>query len=329
MSANRQIRWGILSTANIGRKRVVPAMQAARNGRVVAVASRDVARAKSFADELSIPTAYGSYEELIADPNIDAIYNPLPNHMHTEWSIKSAEAGKPVLCEKPLASDAAEAQHMVDTFARLGIPLAEAFMYRFHPQTQRVKKMVDEGAVGDVRLISASFEFNVRDEDDIRLKAEMAGGSMMDVGCYCVSIARMITGEEPHRVTATANYEPNGGVDNIAGGTLHFPSGVIAVFDSGVRSYFTHRYEVRGTSGRIVVDEAFVINPTLPSKIRYWHDDAPGGYEEIEIPAANSYTLMAEDFADALLNNRPPLFPAQDAADAMVVLDNLRAAARR
>ena len=324
---NRQIRWGFLSTANIGLKRVGPAIQQSRNGRIMAVASRDVARARSFADELGIPTAYGSYEELIADPNIDAIYNPLPNHMHAEWSIKCAEAGKPVLCEKPFASDAAEAQHMVDTFARLGVPLAEAFMYRFHPQTQRVKKMVDEGAVGEVRLINASFEFRVSDEDDIRLKAEMAGGSMMDVGCYCISIARMITGEEPVRVSATANFEPNNGVDHTAGGTLHFPSGVIAVFDSGVRSFLTHRYEIRGTSGRIVVDEAFVINPTLPSKIRYWHDGAVSS-EEIEIAPANSYTLMAEDFADALLNNRPPLFPAQDGVNAMVVLDNLRASAK-
>lgn len=317
-----QVRWGILSTANIGKTRVIPAIQQSRNGEVVAVASRALDKAQAFADELNIPKAYGSYEELIADPNVDAIYIPVPNSEHAAWSIQCAEAGKPTLCEKPLASDGGEAQQMVDAFAARGVLFAEAFMYRFHPQTQRVKQMVDDGAVGDLRVISAAFTFPIRSEDNIRLSKPLAGGSLMDVGCYCVNVIRHMTGEEPDKAQAFAEIGQQTGVEERLTGILHFPSGVMGHFDSSLRTFFAHTYEIRGTRGRIIVETAFVPPPDAETKIRWWHDEQ---YEEITIPPANQYTLMAEDFADALLNGRPPRFHPQDGVENMRVIDRLLA----
>jgi D-xylose 1-dehydrogenase (NADP+, D-xylono-1,5-lactone-forming) len=320
-----KVRWGVISTANIGKQRVIPAIMQSHNGEVIAVASRNQATARAFADELGIRTAYGSYEELIADPDVDAIYNPLPNSMHAEWSIKCAEAGKPTLCEKPLASNAAQAQQMVDAFAERDVLFAEAFMYRFHTQTQRVLHMIEEGAVGDLRAIQASFTFNIGNEANIRLSKELDGGSLMDVGCYCVNVMRLITGEEPTPAKAIANFGATSGVDEALAGVLHFPSGVVGHLDCGLRTYRTHSYEIRGTDGRIQVNEGFVMAAETPTKIRWWQDDL---YGELAIPAANSYTLMVEDFADALLNNRPPRYAPQDGVNNMKVIDELLASAR-
>ncbi|MCB9450922.1 MAG: Gfo/Idh/MocA family oxidoreductase [Anaerolineaceae bacterium] len=319
------IRWGILSTANIGRKRVIPAMKLARNGVVAAVASRSLDKAEAFAASNGIPKAYGSYEELLADPEIDAIYNPLPNSEHATWSIACAEAGKPTLCEKPLASDAADAQRMVDAFNERGVPFAEAFMYRFHPQTTRVKELVDSGAVGEVTTMQASFSFPITSEANIRLNSSLAGGALMDVGCYCVNVMRLMTGEEPVDVTARAQFGEPSGVDETLAGILVFPSGVIGHFDCGLRSYRTPNYEIRGTEGRILVESGFVMEPNEQPVIRHWHGS---DYQEIVMPAVNHYTLMAEDFADALLNDRPPRFPGQDGVENMHVIDRLLAAAR-
>ncbi len=319
-----KIRWGILSTARIGRNQVIPAIQASINGEVVAVASRDGEKAREFAAQLSIPTAHGAYDDLLADPNVDAIYNPLPNSMHAEWSIRAAEAGKHVLCEKPLASDATEAQQMVDAFKRHGVQLAEAFMYRFHPQTLRVHEMVNSGAVGTLHTIHATFTFPVSRDDDIRLLGSLAGGSIMDVGSYCVGVMRLMTGEEPIAVSAFGQFNDRE-ADERAVGVLAFPSGVLGHFDCGVRSIKAHTYELRGTTGRIVVDEGFVVPKDRPTKIRYWRGDE---YEEITFEPVNHYTLMAEDFADALLNNRPPRYPAEDAVLGMRLMDGLRSSAQ-
>lgn len=319
-----KVRLGILSTADIGRGRVIPALRHCRNLEVTAVASRSLEKAQAFAKDLGIPKAYGSYDALIADPNVDAIYNPLPNSMHAEWSIKCAEAGKPTLCEKPLASDAAEAQTMMDAFASRNVLFAEAFMYRFHPQTQRVKQMVESGAVGELREMNSSFSFVIGNEDDIRLSKPLAGGSLMDIGCYCVNVMRLMTGEEPDDAKATARVGQRSGVDEALSGVLSFPSRVLGHFDCSFRLQWTHTYELRGTEGRIVVEQGFVVPPDNESIIRYWHSDQ---YEEIKIPAANSYTLMAEDFADALLNKRPPKFPPQDGVRNMEVIDRLYASA--
>ncbi len=318
-----RIRWGILSTANIGRRRVIPAIQASANGIAYAVASRDAEQARALAGELGIPQAYGSYEALIADPQVDAVYIPLPNHLHAEWAIRCAEAGKPVLCEKPLASDAAEAQRMVEAFAARGVPLAEAFMYRFHPRMDRVRALLAEGAIGELRLIRATFSFTVTREDNIRLRRDMAGGALMDVGCYCVNVIRTLTGEEPVSVTAQATFGERSGVDEVLAGTLRFPSGVIGVLDCSLRVPRWQTYEVRGTHGQIVIDEAF--GPEQGTRIQLWRGEPP---EEIIVPGADQYQLMVEDFADALLKGRPPRFPASDAVATLRVIDRLLEEAR-
>ncbi|MDZ4765362.1 MAG: Gfo/Idh/MocA family oxidoreductase [Chloroflexota bacterium] len=318
------IRWGILSTARIGETRVIPAIKASHNGRVVAVASRTHERAAAFAQQNDIPTAYGSYDELIAAPDVDAIYIPIPNSEHAAWSIKAAEAGKPVLCEKPLASNAAEAQTMVDAFAARGLLFAEAFMYRFHPQTVRVKALLNEGAVGDLQIVSAAFTFAIRNEADIRLRADLAGGALMDVGCYCVNVMRHMTGEEPATLRAVARFGAASGVDEIISGAMQFPSGAIGHFDAGLRASRAHTYEIRGTKGRIVVDQGFVPHEN-DTVIQVWQGDDKS---EISIPTANSYTLMVEDFADALLNGRAPQYPPSDAVANMRAIDALLASAR-
>lgn len=321
----QKIRWGILSTARIGATRVIPAIKLANNGEVAAVASRSLDKAQAFATEHGIPKAYGSYEELLNAPDIDAIYNPLPNSEHAEWSIRCAEAGKPMLCEKPLAKDAAEAQSMVDAFAARNVLFAEGFMYRFHPQTVKVKEMVDSGAVGKVTMITAAFNFVIRSEENIRLSKELAGGALMDVGCYCLNVMRLMTGEEPDKVQAIARFGERSGVDEQLAGVLSFPSGVIGHMDCGLRSHNLHTYDIRGTEGRILVEKGFTVQPKEEPIIRYWKGDQ---YEEIKMPAVNHYTLMAEDFGDALINKRPPRYMPQDGVGNMRAIDMLLASAR-
>lgn len=318
------IRWGILSTAKIGR-RVIPAIHNSINGVVAAVASRNIERAQSFAEEQNIPTVYGSYEELLADETIDAIYNPLPNQMHAEWSVKCAEAGKATLCEKPLASDADEAQMMVETFREKGVLFAEAFMYRFHPQNQRVQQMVQDGAVGDVRVLNSSFSFPISNEANIRLSKELAGGALMDVGCYCINVMRFLTGEEPLAGEAFAQFGAESDVDETITGILRFPSGAVGHLDASLRTSFANTYEIRGSSGRIFVPHAFVARPNMTTQIHYWHGDE---HEIIDVPPVDQYQLMVEDFADALLNNRPPRYAPEDAVANMRVIDMLLQSAR-
>lgn len=316
------IRWGILSTARIGAKAVIPAIHKSRNGEVVAVASRNYDKAKTFADENNIPTAYGSYEDLLADESIDAIYISLPNSLHAEWAIKCAESGKPTLCEKPLASNTVEAQQMVAAFEHHNVLLAEAFMYRFHPQSQRALQMVREGAIGEVQLMTAAFSFPLSDETNIRLSADLAGGALMDVGCYCVNSMRFISGEEPIKGHAIAKFGGNGGVDERIVGTLEFPSGMLGHFDASLRSQRTHNYEVRGSTGRISLPESYTPDLTSGTVTHIIHEHG-NQRDVIEIPAEDQYQLMAEDFADALLNDRPPRYPATDAVHNMRVIDML------
>ncbi|MEL6526086.1 MAG: Gfo/Idh/MocA family oxidoreductase [Chloroflexota bacterium] len=318
------IRWGILSTANIGIKRVIPAIKKASNGTVHAIASRNYDRASEVASQFDIPVVHGSYEDLLADKTVDAIYIPLPNGMHMEWAIKCAQAGKPTLCEKPLASNATEAQKMVDAFADAEILFAEAFMYRFHPQNQRAREMVAEGAIGDPHLMNASFCFRLTDEENIRLSRELAGGALMDVGCYCVNAMRFITGEEPTKAAAFARVGADNGVDEDVTGILEFPSGMRGHFDASLRTFRVHTYEVRGTRGRLLLPTSFVPDPTQPTTIHYWHDDS---YEVIEIDPVDHYQLMVEDFADAFINNRAPRFAPQDAVHNMQAIDTLLASA--
>jgi D-xylose 1-dehydrogenase (NADP+, D-xylono-1,5-lactone-forming) len=313
-----RIRWGILSTARIAYNRILPAMSSATNSVVAGVASRSLETAQAFAQKYGVPRAFGSYEEMLASPDIDAIYIPLPNSLHAEWSIKCAEAGKPTLCEKPLASNAAEAQIMVDAFAAHGVLFAEAFMWRFHPRHQRVLAMLRDGAIGDLHMLSAAFCFALGDDQNIRLKADLAGGALMDVGCYCVNTMRLMSGEEPSRGYSLAK---NGAeVDETLTGILEFPSGALGHFDCGMRTHRAHWYELRGSRGRILVEDAYVPNADETTYIRWWQGER---YEVIEIPPSNQYTIMLEDFADALIQGRSPRFPAQDGVDNMRVIDML------
>lgn len=329
----QKIRWGIISTARIGEGAVIPAIQKSKNGEVVAVGSRDLSKGQEFARRLNIPKVYGSYEELLADPDIDAIYNPLPNHLHAPLSIQAAEAGKHVLCEKPLALDAAQAQEMADAFQQRGLLLMEAFMYPFHPQTVKVKEIVDSGVLGELRLMTANFTFSIGDEDDIRLKPDMGGGCLYDVGCYCVHVMRLMSGEEPISATATARFGERSQVDEVLAGTLTFPSGLIGHLGCSFRAAMTQNYEIQGTKGRIYVERGFVPfrpDPNAPIIIRYYPGASEGEIhtEEIRIDPADQYTLMAEDFSDAILNKRPLRFPVEYAIANMRVIDMLYAAAK-
>ena len=322
-----QTRWGILSTANIGRKRVIPAIQKSHNGVVQAVASRNKARAESFAQELDIPTVHDDYEALLADPQVDAIYIPLPNSMHAEWCFKAAEAGKPVLCEKPLAIDADQAQQMVDAFAGRNLLFAEAFMYRFHPQHQRVHEIIASGGIGQLQVINATFSFSISDANNIRLNKDLAGGALMDVGCYCVNAMRWLTGEEPQQAQAFADFGASTGVDETITGLLQFSSGVYGHFDASLRVHRHHQYELRGTQGRILVETAFVpdLSPGAVTTVHHWRGNE---YNEIRVPTQDQYQLMVEDFADALQTGAEVRYPSQDAVQNMRAIDMLITSAR-
>jgi len=317
---SERMRWGVLSTANIGRRHVMPAIQESANGTLAAIASRNLDRARACARDYGIPRAFGSYEELIEDPHVDAVYNPLPVSMHAEWSIRCAEAGKPTLCEKPLATNADDAQQMVDAFARRRLPFAEALMYRYHPLTERVKQMVEAGAVGEIRAIQATFCARCPGEDNIRLHKETGGGALLDVGSYCVSVMRTLTGEEPERVGALADFGTRGEVDESLVGILSFPSGVLGSLTCALRAEFGCCYDIYGTEGRIFVEKGVVPNKDADAVIRRW---AHGECEETVVPPANHYLLMVEDFADAVLRGRPPRFDPQDGVSNLRVIERL------
>ncbi|MYA91818.1 MAG: Gfo/Idh/MocA family oxidoreductase [Chloroflexi bacterium] len=314
-----KMRWGILSTANIGR-RVIPAIHASRNGEAAAVGSRSLASAQAFAAEQNIPRAHGSYADLLADPDIDAIYIPLPNSLHAEWSIQCAQAGIPTLCEKPFASDAAEAQSILDAFAKRDVLLAEAFMYRFHPQHEKVKQIIADGGIGEMQFISSAFTFLISDAANIRLSKPLAGGALMDVGCYCVNLMRFMTGEEPSQATASQSIGAESGVDEALAGALHFPGGTIGNFHCGLRAYREHSYTIKGTAGMIRVPTSFVPDKRAETIVQHWRGD---DYSEHRVPPVDHYQLMVEDFADALLGGRAPRFSAQDAVANMRVIDKL------
>jgi predicted dehydrogenase len=317
------IRWGILSTAHIGQKSVIPAMHAARNGTPAAVASRDLGKARAFAEANGIPRTFGSYEDLLADPAIDAVYNPLPNALHAEWTIKALEAGKPVLCEKPFTLTAAEARQVAEVSRAAGLPVAEAFMYRFHPQTERVQRMVADGAVGALHTIQASFTVTIPNPGhNIRFQQATGGGSLYDLGCYPVSLMRLLAGEP---VAAAAFGALNDqGVDLRAAGTLGFAGGVTGTFTCDMASFRAQDADIRGTDGRIRVRAPFSVPKDQPTVIEYWHGDQ---FEEITIPAANHYALMLEDFADAVRTGRTPRFTTDDAIRQMDTLERLVALA--
>mgnify|MGYP001152443181 CR=1 FL=1 len=320
-----KLRWGVLSTANIGRKAVNPAIQASTNGELVAVASRDEAAARAFAEKGGIPVAYGSYEALLEDDSIQAIYNPLPNSLHLEWSIKAAEKGKHVLCEKPLALNAAQCREMEAATAANGVKLMEAFMYRFHPRTEKALEMIREGAIGALTEIRSTFTFPLDRPDDVRWDPELGGGALMDVGCYCVNVSRSAAGEEPVEVRAMANWTDSG-VDGQLAGSLRFDSGLLAHFDCALTMERTQIYHIHGTDGHLRVQEAFVPD-SGDTVIEQF--DPENNLTKLEVPGDDQYRLMVEHFADCVLNDTPLRYPPEEAARNMAVIEALYASARR
>ncbi len=296
------LRWGLLSTANINR-----ALLDSGHGGIVAVASRSADRAEAYARENGIERAHGSYEDLLADPEVDAIYNPLPNSMHVEWSIRALEAGKHVLCEKPLSRRPADVDRVFDVAEREGRIVAEAFMYRHNPQIERAREIVASGAIGPLRVLRACFSYAHPDPSDIRLSADLDGGGLMDVGCYCVHGTRALAGAEPERVYAEQVIGGEG-VDVRLVGTLRFPGGVLAAIDCGV-SYAAHdELEAIGEDGSVFLDDPWHGRDTVVEVRR------PGEpTERVEVPWASSYALEMEDLEAAARGEREPLLGRADA----------------
>jgi len=312
------VKWGIISTAHINRL-VIPGAKASPKVDLVAVASRDQARAEEYAREWGIGRAHGSYEALLADPEIEAVYISLPNNQHVEWSVRSLEAGKHVLCEKPLTRRVDDVEHAFAAAERAGRVLSEAFMYRHNPQTKRLKSLVDDGAIGELRLVRASFSFAMYDEQNIRLRPELDGGSLMDVGCYCVSGSRLVAGE-PETVYGNAWYGPSG-TDWVFGGTLRFQGDVIGIFDCGTALTDRDELEVVGSDGSLFLDDP-------------WHAREPGievrrddGVERIETERADSYQLELENVSDAIRGEGELLLGREDAAAQARALEALHRSA--
>jgi xylose dehydrogenase (NAD/NADP) len=309
------VRWGILSTAKIGRA-LVKGIGRCSGCCVQGVSSREWTRANEWAKEHGIPRAFGSYDELLKSGEVDLVYNPLPNAMHAEWTIKALEAGLPVLCEKPFASNARQAREMLAAAERTGLLLAEAFMYRFHPVYDRVLGLMAEGAIGDLTSIRSVFAFRLTDRSNIRASAELAGGALMDVGCYCVNLSRRLAGCEPVRACA---FERRTTVDDTFFGQLEFPNGVVAQFECSIDSYARQGAEITGTEGAIILED-----PWFPGKDRAKLMLRRKGLEEvIDTPGANCYHLEVEDFVRAYKTGTPPCWPPEDAVANMAVIDAL------
>ncbi|MFL5801078.1 MAG: Gfo/Idh/MocA family protein [Roseiflexaceae bacterium] len=322
----RTVRWGVLSTAKIGTQKVLPAMQRGQYCEVVAIASRDLARAKEEAAQLGIPKAYGSYEELLADPAIDAVYNPLPNHLHVPWSIKAIEAGKHVLCEKPIGLSSAEAQELVDVAKRHPrLKVMEAFMYRHHPQWRRTQQIVESGGIGELRTIHSFFSYYNDDPGNIRNMADIGGGGLMDIGCYNISLSRLIFGAEPRRIMGVVEYDPHFQTDRLASGILDFGRGT-ATFTCSTQLTSYQRVNIYGTTGRIEIEIPFNAPPDRPC--RMWHHQGDT-IEEIVLEVCDQYTIQGDLFSQAVLDNTPVPTPLEDAVANMRAIEAVVESGRR
>lgn len=313
-----KVKWGILSTAKIGREKVIPAMQQAELCDIVAIASRNIESAKAEGGKLNIPKAYGSYEELLADKDVEAIYIPLPNHLHVEWAIKCLEAGKHVLCEKPIGLNSAEAQQLIDASKKYpDLKIMEAFMYRFHPQWQAAKKLVDEGKIGELKTIQSFFSYFNADPANIRNKKDVGGGGLMDIGCYCISLSRFIFSKEPAKVFGIVEYDPALQIDRLASGTLDFVSGT-STFTCSTQLMPYQRVNILGTLARIEIEIPFNTPPDKKTKI--WIHTKEGS-EEILFDAVDQYTLQGDVFSKAILDDAPVPYDLTDALNNMKVIE--------
>jgi predicted dehydrogenase len=319
------VRWGVISTAKIGIEKVIPGMQRGAAARVIAIASANETRARDAAARLGIETIHRSYEALLADPSIEAVYNPLPNHLHVPWSIRAMEAGKDVLCEKPIALTAAEAVQLVRAEARTGKRVAEAFMVRYHPQWQRARALASDGTIGDPRLIRVVFAYRNVDPHNIRNKMEMGGGGLYDIGCYAIAAARYLFGAEPTRAIAAIDRDPVFKVDRLAGGLIDFPDGRQLVFSVATQIAARQSVEILGCKGRILIPVPFNVDPARPTEIVI--DDARdlyGGGTRIErFAPCDQYTLQGDAVSTAIRSGAPFDYPIADAVANMRILDAL------
>jgi predicted dehydrogenase len=307
-------RWGILSTARIA-QRIVEGARLSESAKIVAVGSRDLTRAQAYASEHGIDRVHGSYEDLLADPEVDAVYIPLPNHLHAEWTIAAARAGKHVLCEKPLALTVAEAERMVAACEASGVRLMEAFMYRHHPSWVAVRELITTGRIGELVAVQSWFSFFNDDPANIRNIVSAGGGALYDIGCYCINLSRMLFRAEPMRVRSALRRDPIGGTDTLASAILEFAGG-IASFTVSTRAEDDQRVHVEGTTGRISVEIPFNIPPDRPTRIHLVSGGEPPvapNVETLTFEPADPYTVEAEAFARAVLEKRPVPVPPADA----------------
>ncbi|MGD0014517.1 MAG: Gfo/Idh/MocA family oxidoreductase [Bryobacteraceae bacterium] len=324
-----KVRWGILGAAKIATAKVIPAMQHGRYSEIVAIASRDLDKARSACAELGVPKAYGSYEELLGDPDVDAVYNPLPNHLHLQWSVRAAEAGKHVLCEKPLAMSVAECRALIAARDRTGVKMGEAFMVRTHPQWLRAQELVRSGEIGALRAVMGAFSFFNRDPHNIRNILEYGGGALMDIGCYPIQTSRLIFGEEPARVAGLVERDPELGVDRLSSALLDFPSGQ-GVFTCGTQLVPYQRMQILGTRGRIEIEIPF--NAPLDRTCRLLVDNGAdvfgGGITVEEFPVCNQYAIQGERFSRAILEDTEVPTPFEDSIRNVAVIEAVFRSAR-
>jgi predicted dehydrogenase len=313
------VRWGILSTAKIGRTQVIPAMQKGEFTEVAAIASNDLAKARQTAGQLGIPKSYGSYDELLADADIDAVYIPLPNHLHVPYTLQALKAGKHVLCEKPIALNADEAAELFEATKQYPhLKVMEAFMYRFHPQWLQAKQIVDSGTLGQVKHIQAFFSYYNIDAGNIRNKPETGGGALMDIGCYCVSFPRFIFGSEPGRVVGLIDRDPVFKTDTLTSGLLDFGEGKSAAFTCSTQLEPYQRVNIIGAKGRLEIEIPCNAPIDAPCKLWLQRDKV---IEEIKTETANQYTLQGDAFSRAILDDAPAPTPLVDAVGNMRVID--------
>ena len=327
-SIERKIRWGVLSTANIGLKKVIPAMQQGRYSTIAAIASRNLGKARAAATALGIADAYGSYEDILADPKIDAIYNPLPNHLHVPWTIKAAEEGKHVLCEKPLAMSAAEAETLLAVRERTGVKIGEAFMIRSFPQWLRLRQLLDEGRIGELRSVSGFFSYFNIDAENIRNRADIGGGALMDIGCYMIHASRYGFAQEPTRVISLIDRDPQMHTDRLTSAILEFPGGH-SIFTCSTQLIPFQRIHFLGTRGRIEIEIPVNAPPDRPTRILI---DSTGDLSGIGIatetfPACDQYTLQGDAFSKAILEDTQVPVPLEDGIANMAVIDAVFASA--
>lgn len=309
----QKIRWGVLGVAKIAVDKVIPAMQRGEFSQVVAIASRDLARAQNAASRLGIPRAYGSYEALLADPDVDAIYIPLPNHLHVPWSLKAAMSGKHVLCEKPIGLSVAETRDLIEARDTHRVKIGEAFMARTHPQWLRVKELANDGAIGELRVVSGYFSYFNRDPKNIRNIPEWGGGALMDIGCYPITLSRMVFGSEPLRVSGVVERDPDLKTDRLTSAILEFDRGQCSFTCSTQLAPFQTMH-ILGTKGRIEVEIPFNAPPDRPTRIRVndvWETFA----------TCDQYTIQGDLFSRAILDDTEVPVPLEDALKNMTVIE--------